>query len=301
MAVKKEAAPKTDKDTAKTKKTAAASGKKTPKKTTAASAGKTATGAKKSSARGTSAAPKKASARSGSSKAAARNTQQYEGKTLVVVESPAKARTLEKILGSRYKVLASIGHVRDLPKGRLAIDVDNGFEPEYIQVRGKADLIRELKAASGVSKTTLLASDPDREGEAIAWHLSKILEKESAGKPIYRIVFNEITQKAIQGAIEKPGEIDMKKVDAQQARRVLDRVVGYSISPILWRVIAKDLSAGRVQSVALRLICEREAEILAFEAKEYWRIEANFWKDNLGKFKATLERYGGKKLEINDE
>ncbi|MFA7543537.1 MAG: type I DNA topoisomerase, partial [Candidatus Cloacimonadaceae bacterium] len=145
------------------------------------------------------------------------------------------------------------------------------------------------------------ASDHDREGEAIAWHLSKVLEKESAGKAVYRIVFNEITAKAINGAISEAGSIDMQKVDAQQARRVLDRVVGYSISPLLWKVIAKDLSAGRVQSVALRLICEREAEIDAFEAKEYWKIEANFWKDKLGKFKASLEKYNGEKLEILSE
>ena len=299
MAVKKEAAPKTDKDTAKTKKTAAASGKKTPKKTAAASAGKTATGAKKSSARGTSAAPKKASARGGSSKAAARNTQQYEGKTLVVVESPAKARTLEKILGSRYKVLASIGHVRDLPKGRLAIDVDNGFEPEYIQVRGKADLIRELKAASGVSKTTLLASDPDREGEAIAWHLATLLGIDKSSS--CRIRMHEITKNGVTSAVSSPDRIDLDLVDAQQARRVLDRLVGYELSPLLWYKVQRGLSAGRVQSVALRIVCEREEEIEKFVPEEYWLVDVEAAsQDKKRKYTLRVEKCDGKALTIAD-
>ena len=183
-----------------------------------------------------------------------------------------------------------------------SVDVDKDFTPTYVTDKKKSKIISELREAAKNSDAIYLASDHDREGEAIAWHLSKVLEKEVGDKPVYRIVFNEITSKAINSAISDPGTIDMYKVDAQQARRVLDRVVGYSISPLLWKVIAKDLSAGRVQSVALRLICERDAEIKAFVPKEFWRIETDFWRDDLPKFKATFERYKGKKHEIkNDE
>jgi DNA topoisomerase-1 len=181
------------------------------------------------------------------------------------------------------------------------VNVVKDFAPSYVTDKKKSKIISELKEAAKAADAIYLASDHDREGEAIAWHLSKVLEKEIKGKPIYRIVFNEITAKAINAAIDNPGEIDMPKVDAQQARRILDRVVGYSISPLLWKVIAKDLSAGRVQSVALRLICEREADILAFEPKEYWKLEADFWKDKLPKFKASLEKYDGKKIELANE
>ncbi|MDY0127041.1 MAG: type I DNA topoisomerase [Candidatus Cloacimonadaceae bacterium] len=223
-------------------------------------------------------------------------------KGLIIVESPAKASTISKFLKNKFNVKASMGHIRDLPAHDLGVDVENNFAPSYVTDKKKSKIISELREAAKNSDAIYLASDHDREGEAIAWHLSKLLEKELGDKPLYRIVFNEITSKAINSAISEPGQIDMSKVDAQQARRILDRVVGYSISPLLWKVIAKDLSAGRVQSVALRLICEREAEIKAFVPKEFWRIEADFWRDDLPKFKASLEKYNGKKLEIkNDE
>lgn len=221
-------------------------------------------------------------------------------KGLIVVESPAKAGTISKFLKNQYIVKASMGHVRDLPANDMGVDVDKDFEPKYVQDKKKSKIISELKEAAKAADAIYLASDHDREGEAIAWHLSKVLEKEIKGKPLYRIVFNEITSKAIVSAIQSPGEIDLPKVDAQQARRILDRVVGYSISPLLWKVIAKDLSAGRVQSVALRLICEREAEVQAFEPKEFWKIEAGFWKEGLSKFKASLDKYEGKKIELNN-
>ena len=222
-------------------------------------------------------------------------------KGLIVVESPAKAHTISKFLKNQYIVKASMGHIRDLPAHEMGVNVAKDFAPSYVTDKKKSKVVSELKEAAKSADAIYLASDHDREGEAIAWHLSKVLEKEIKGKPLYRIVFNEITQKAIVSAIHNPGEIDMPKVDSQQARRVLDRVVGYSISPLLWKVIAKDLSAGRVQSVALRLICEREAEITAFEPKEFWKIEANFWKEKLGKFKASLEKYADKKIELVSE
>lgn len=222
-------------------------------------------------------------------------------KGLIIVESPAKAHTITKFLKNQYIVKASMGHIRDLPAHDMGVNVSKQFEPNYIIDKKKSKIISELKEAAKSADAIYLASDHDREGEAIAWHLTKVLDKEIKGKPTYRILFNEITSKAINAAIQNPGEIDISKVDAQQARRVLDRVVGYSISPLLWKVIAKDLSAGRVQSVALRLICEREAQILAFEPKEYWKIEADFWKEGLNPFKASLEKYEGKKLEPANE
>jgi DNA topoisomerase-1 len=193
------------------------------------------------------------------------------GKTLVIVESPAKAKTLEKILGHTYHVEASIGHVRDLPKARLAVDVDNNFAPEYINVRGKGDLIKSLKAASEASARTLLASDPDREGEAIAWHLATLLGIDPATD--CRIRMQEITEQGVKSAVSSPDRIDMDLVDAQQSRRVLDRLVGYNLSPLLWYKVSKGLSAGRVQSVALRIVCEREDEIEAFVPQEYWLLD----------------------------
>lgn len=222
-------------------------------------------------------------------------------KNLIIVESPAKARTISKFLKNKYVVKASMGHIRDLPTRNLGVDVENNFEPEYVEDSKKKKVIAELRESAKSADKIFLASDHDREGEAIAWHLSKILEKELVDKELYRIVFNEITQKAIDNSLQNPGKIDMAKVDAQQARRVLDRIVGYSISPLLWKVIAKDLSAGRVQSVALRLICEREAEITAFVPKEYWKIESHFWRGDLPKFKASLEKYQGKKIELENE
>ncbi|MCB5247008.1 MAG: type I DNA topoisomerase [Candidatus Cloacimonetes bacterium] len=222
-------------------------------------------------------------------------------KGLIIVESPAKAGTIAKILHNEFAVKASMGHVRDLPKHDLGVDVEHDFRPIYEIDKKKTKTIGELRAAAKEASAVYLASDHDREGEAIAWHLSKVLAKELAGKKVYRIVFNEITAKAITASISEPGDVDMAKVDAQQARRVLDRIVGYTVSPLLWKVIAKDLSAGRVQSVALRLICEREQEIGEFVPREFWRLEANFWKDEYPPFKASLEKWQGKKFEIPDE
>ena len=184
-------------------------------------------------------------------------------KTLVVVESPAKAKTIEKYLGRKYMVRASMGHLRDLPKSQFGIDVEHDFAPKYINIRGKGDLIKALKKDAKNADKVYLASDPDREGEAIAWHLAHILDIDPASD--CRIVFNEITKPAIQEAVKEPRPINMDRVDAQQARRMLDRIVGYKLSPLLWRKIRKGLSAGRVQSVTVKLICDREKEIQAFQ------------------------------------
>ena len=219
-------------------------------------------------------------------------------KGLIIVESPAKASTISKFLKHEFNVKASMGHVRDLPKKDFGVDIEHDFRPVYETDKTKTKVIGELREAVKGVDSVYLASDHDREGEAIAWHLSRVLEKELAGKKVYRIVFNEITDKAINASIAQPGQVDMNKVDAQQARRVLDRIVGYTVSPLLWKVIAKELSAGRVQSVALRLICEREAEISEFVPQEFWKLEANFWKGKLPPFKASLEKWDGKKLEI---
>ena len=245
-------------------------------------------------------AKKTASKKSPSKAKGIKNFKQYEGKTLVVVESPAKAKTLEKILGNTYKVLASVGHVRDLPKGRIAIDIENDFEPEYIQVRGKADIIRALKGASQVSKRTLLASDPDREGEAIAWHLASLLDIDP--KSQCRIRMQEITEHGVTTAVKEPDSIDIEKVDAQQARRVLDRLVGYQLSPLLWNKVKRGLSAGRVQSVALRIVCEREDEIEKFIPQEYWLIDAETSStDGKRKYKLRTDKYKGKPLTVHNE
>jgi len=218
---------------------------------------------------------------------------------LVIVESKAKADTIKKFLGRGYTVKASVGHVRDLPKKDLGIDIDDDFKPTYVTIRGKGKVLKELRAAAKKSEMVYLASDFDREGEAIAWHIAQILKlPEDKTK---RVVFNEITKGAIRAAIEAPGEIDMRKVDAQQARRVLDRLVGYKVSPILWRTIYRGLSAGRVQSVALRLICEREDEIEAFVPEEFWTIDALFVTGDGGEFEARLDRIGGKKAKIAKE
>jgi DNA topoisomerase-1 len=217
----------------------------------------------------TQAAPTRTSKKSGATAAAAASA----GKTLVIVESPAKAKTLEKILGRTYHVEASIGHVRDLPKARIAVDVENNFTPEYINVRGKADLIKSLKAASEASARTFLASDPDREGEAIAWHLATLLGIDPATD--CRIRMQEITEQGVKSAVASPDRIDMDLVDAQQSRRILDRLVGYNLSPLLWYKVHKGLSAGRVQSVALRIVCEREDEIEAFVSQEYWLLDVD--------------------------
>ena len=220
-------------------------------------------------------------------------------KALVIVESPAKAKTINKYLGRDYKVVASMGHVRDLPKNKLGVNVDADFEPEYVVIPARAKVIKELKdAAKGVTDI-FVATDPDREGEAIGWHLAE--ELGGAKKKVHRLMFNEITKKAILEAIKHPGKIDMKMVDAQQARRVLDRLVGYQISPILWDKVRRGLSAGRVQSVALKLICDREREIEAFVPEEYWHVTARLSGPEPPEFEAKLVRKGDAAAKVRNE
>lgn len=219
-------------------------------------------------------------------------------KNLVIVESPAKAKTIEKYLGKNYKVVASKGHLRDLPKSKLGVDVEQNYEPHYISIRGKGDLIKELKRYASKAENVYLASDPDREGEAIAWHLSFLLGLDRTKN--IRVVFNEITKDAVKQAFKVPRPIDMNLVDAQQARRVLDRLVGYSLSPILWQKVKKGLSAGRVQSVALKLIIDREKEITAFKPEEYWQITGTFLKQK-SVFSAQFYGKNGKKLALKNE
>lgn len=219
-------------------------------------------------------------------------------KKLVIVESPSKASTIKKYLGSGYSVVASMGHVIDLPKSQLGIDVENDFEPRYITIRGKGDLVKSLKREAKNSSKIYLATDPDREGEAISWHLAKLLEIDESEK--CRITFNEITKKAVTQGIKEPRIIDESLVDAQQARRILDRIVGYKISPLLWKKVRKGLSAGRVQSVATKLICDREEEIDTFDSKEYWTIEATLMSGKK-KFVASFYGKGGRKIDINSK
>lgn len=228
--------------------------------------------------------------------AAAKKTQAAEEKTLVVVESPAKAKTIEKYLGKNYMVRASMGHLRDLPKSQFGIDVEHDFEPKYINIRGKGDLIRALKKDAKDADRIYLASDPDREGEAIAWHLAHLLE--IAPDADCRIVFNEITKPAIQEAIREPRRIDADRVDAQQARRMLDRIVGYKLSPLLWRKVRKGLSAGRVQSVTVKMICDREKEVQSFVSEEYWTVDLKFRKKRSRLFTAELIAVDGKKPSL---
>ncbi len=197
---------------------------------------------------------------------------------LVIVESPAKAKTIERYLGKKYKVRASLGHLRDLPRSQMGVDTENNFEPKYITIRGKGPILQELKKEAKKAKKIFLAADPDREGEAIAWHLANQLGVDIESD--CRVVFNEITKEAIKESFKNPRPIDMDRVDAQQARRILDRLVGYNISPILWKKVKKGLSAGRVQSVALRMIIDRENEINAFVPEEYWSISGQFEKDD---------------------
>ncbi len=219
---------------------------------------------------------------------------------LVIVESPAKANTIKKFLGGSTKVMASMGHIRDLPKSKLGVSIENDFEPEYINIRGKGDLIKELKKEAKKAKKIYIATDPDREGEAIAWHLAKILEDEK--DKITRVTFNEITKNAVKQAIKEPREIDVNLVDAQQARRVLDRIVGYKMSPVLWKKVKRGLSAGRVQSVAVKMIVEREEEIKAFVPEEYWNVYANLKHVKSKKdFEAKLVGKNDEKLEIHSK
>ncbi len=221
-------------------------------------------------------------------------------KSLVIVESPAKAKTINKILGNSYTIKASVGHIRDLPQKSFGVDVDNNFEPQYEILEKKQKVVDELNQAARNSDEIFLAPDPDREGEAIAWHISHILGKSK--KKIYRIEFNEITKTAIQEAVKNPRPIDMNRVNAQQARRILDRLVGYKLSPLLWKKVGKGLSAGRVQSVAVRIICDREDEIEAFVPQEYWKINTDLSKaKSSASFNAELSKIDGQKAEVNNE
>ena len=219
---------------------------------------------------------------------------------LIIVESPAKANTIKKFLGGSTKVVASMGHIRDLPKSKMGIDIEHDFEPQYINIRGKGDLIKALKKDANAAKKIYLATDPDREGEAIAWHLAHILEDDK--KKITRVTFNEITKSAVQKAIKEPRDIDINLVDAQQARRVLDRIVGYKISPVLWKKVKRGLSAGRVQSVAVKLICDREEEIEKFIPEEYWNLYVELLEEKSKQsFEAKFYGKDGKKQEIHSK
>ncbi len=218
---------------------------------------------------------------------------------LVIVESPAKAKTIKGYLGKNYKVVASKGHIRDLPKSTLGVDIENSFEPKYINIRGKGDLIKELKVEAKNADTVYLATDPDREGEAISWHLASVLSLPDS--KLKRVKFNEITKPCVKEAIKHSGKLDMKLIDAQQARRILDRIVGYKLSPVLWKNIKSGLSAGRVQSVATRLIVDRENEIRAFVPKEYWSVEVTLQTDNNKTFTAYLYGKNGKKTELKNK
>ena len=215
--------------------------------------------------------------------------------TLVIVESPTKSKTLNKFLGKDFMVLASNGHVMDLPKSQLGVDIDNNFEPEYVAIRTKNQALGKIRAAAKHAAHIYLAPDPDREGEAIAWHLQMTLK--GVKIPVQRLTFNEITQRAVTEALEHPRDLDMNLVNAQQARRVLDRLVGYKVSPFVWSTVKYGLSAGRVQSVALRLICDREALIRAFVPEEYWTIEVDYETPEQARFTARLVRVGDDKLD----
>lgn len=282
--------------TAKTRKTAA---KTVSKRKTGAAATKSAAPSGKKTTAGASA--KSASIRKKTTKPAGKTSEEAKkavpprrDKTLVVVESPTKAKTLTKILGSGYVVKASVGHIVDLPKSRLAIDIENGFKPEYILVKGKAPVKKELQAAAATAKRILLAADPDREGEAIAWHVAGLLGVDPAEN--CRVRFHEITAAAVKSAVKEPAPIDMDRVDAQQARRVLDRLVGYTLSPLLWKKIRRGLSAGRVQSVALAILCEREQEIENFVPQDYWNVFVDATADDGRAYRLHVERESGRSL-----
>ncbi|NQT32092.1 MAG: type I DNA topoisomerase [Candidatus Omnitrophica bacterium] len=239
-------------------------------------------------------------------KKATKKKRAPRGKYVVIVESPAKSKTINKILGKDYKVLASMGHIIDLPVSKMGIDFDNDFKPEYIIMRGRTKYLNALRKEAKTAKAIYLAADPDREGEAICWHLKNQLEKFDTD--IYRVTFDEITAKAVSNAFHNPRQLDMNKINAQQARRVLDRIVGYSLSPLLWKKITRGLSAGRVQSVAVKMIMEREEEIRKFTPEEYWSVDALLRKkdiptpeENLTDFKAKLVKYKGKKIEVSSK
>ncbi len=256
--------------------------------------------ADKPAAAGSGKAKKTAAVKKGQGARAEKAAKAAPSGTLVIVESPAKAKTIEKYLGSKYTVLASMGHLIDLPKSRLGVDTEKNFEPEYMTIRGKASLLKDLHKAAKKAKHVLLASDPDREGEAIAFQIGKYLQDKIPGLSCERIIFNEITPFAIKEAVKHPRGLDIPKVDAQKARRVLDRLVGYNLSPLLWKKVKNGLSAGRVQSVALRLICDREREVESFIPVEYWSLDAEFKKGRVG-FSAELALYRGSKPELNKE
>src|SRR4051812_816974 len=219
-------------------------------------------------------------------------------KALVVVESPAKAKTIKKYLGNGFTVKASVGHVMDLPKSKMGVDIEHGFKPEYVIIRGKGKIIAEIKKSAKEVDVVYLAPDPDREGEAIAWHLAQEIRPNN--KNIKRVLFNEITKRGITEGLSHPSDIDTHKFESQQARRILDRLVGYEISPILWKKVKRGLSAGRVQSVAVRLVVEREREIGAFKAVEYWTVEADVEGKNPPPFKVRLVKIEGKKAELSN-
>src|SRR5439155_14425708 len=225
------------------------------------------------------------------------STKSGQEKALVVVESPAKAKTIKKYLGNGFTVKASVGHVMDLPKSKMGVDIEHGFTPEYVIIRGKGKIISEIKKSAKSVDVVYLAPDPDREGEAIAWHLAQ--EIKGSNSNIKRILFNEITKRGITEALQHPGEIDQNKFESQQARRILDRLVGYEISPILWKKVKRGLSAGRVQSVAVRIVVEREREISAFKPVEYWTIEADVEGQNPPPFMVRLFKVDGQKPELS--
>ena len=223
-----------------------------------------------------------------------------KAKDLVIVESPAKAKTIEKYLGGDYKVKASMGHLRDLPKSKMGVDIEHGFEPQYIPVRDKKELIAELKKEAKSARTVYLATDPDREGEAISWHLKELLDLPD--DKVKRVTFNEITKKVVTESIQNPRAIDQDLVDAQQARRILDRIVGYKLSPLLWKKIKTGLSAGRVQSVATRMVVDREEEIKNFKSEEYWLLDASLSRgDGAGSFTARFYGQNDKKQELHSQ
>jgi len=220
-------------------------------------------------------------------------------KPLLVVESPTKVKTLKKFLGDAYNVAATVGHIKDLPSKEIGIDIENGFQPQYRVIPGKQKIISTLKHAAGDAEDIFLAPDPDREGEAIAWHTAEILKKK--GRRFHRVLFHELTHHGISEAMSTPQELNASKYDAQKARRILDRLVGYQISPLLWRKVKNGLSAGRVQSVAVRIICERERAIQAFVPTEYWSVTAHLDCDQPSPFTARLVRRGGEKIDIPDQ
>jgi DNA topoisomerase-1 len=236
----------------------------------------------------------------GAAPRARKATRAAKGTSLVVVESPAKAKTIKKYLGRSYDVLASVGHIVDLPKSKLGVDVDKNFEPQYVVIRDKTKVVSEIKKAARKADRVLLATDPDREGEAIAWHLATELGAPGGDDRVQRVLFNEITKPAILAAIQKPGPLDRRKYDSQQARRILDRLVGYKISPILWSKVKRGLSAGRVQSVAVRLVVEREREILAFVPVEYWTLDADLAASLPPEFRARLVKLSGQKADLKE-